>query len=79
MLASFFSHPVVWSTSLIEVLTIASIVGIAAAAYRKIECHQSGCHRLGRFSHGHYKLCHIHHPKVPSNGKVTQKHIKEIQ
>jgi sucrose-6-phosphate hydrolase SacC (GH32 family) len=31
--------------------------------------------RLGRFVHGHYKLCHLHHPDVPSNGKITWEHI----
>jgi hypothetical protein len=62
-------------TSWVELLTIFSIVALGVGAYRKIECHQSGCHRLGRFSHGHYHLCHVHHPKVPSDGKITEQHI----
>ncbi len=76
MLASFFSQPVVWSTSLVELLTILSVITFAVAAYRKIECHQSGCHRIGKFDHGHFKLCRRHHPLVPSSGKITQEHIK---
>ncbi len=50
-----------------------------AVAWRHLECHQTGCHRLGRFSHGHYRLCHVHHPLVPSDGKVTAEHIAAIQ
>lgn len=65
-------------TSWVELLTIVSIITVAIAAYRKIECHQSGCHRIGRFTHGHFKLCHIHHPLVPTDGKITQEHIKSV-
>jgi hypothetical protein len=77
MLASFFSQPVVWSTSLIELLTLVSVLALAVGAYRHIECHHSGCHRLGRFSHGQYKLCRVHHPNVPTSGRIDQTHIAE--
>jgi hypothetical protein len=39
----------------------------------------SGCHKLGRFVHGQYKLCHVHHPNVPSSGKITQKELDEVE
>lgn len=77
MLASFFSQPVVWSTSLIELLTIVGVFAFLGGAYRHIECNQEGCHRLGRFRKGHLKLCHVHHPDVPSDGKINQSHIEK--
>jgi hypothetical protein len=77
VLASFFSQPVVWSTSLVELLTLTSIVAFVIGAYRHIECHHSGCHRLGRFPHGHYKLCRIHHPLVPTTGPIDDARIAE--
>ena len=65
-------------TSWMELLTVATLLtvfGAVIGAYRHIECHQEGCHRLGRFPHGHLKLCHVHHPHVPSDGKINQTHI----
>ncbi len=56
-----------------------TLLGGAFVAYRKIECHQEGCHRLGRFQHGHLKLCHVHHPKVPNDGKINSEHIGAIK
>jgi hypothetical protein len=38
-------------------------------------CHQTGCYRRGRFRHGQYRLCQVHHPHVPSDGKITAEHI----
>ncbi len=55
-----------------------AIIGAVAGAYRKAECHQEGCHRLGRFPHGHYKLCHVHHPHVPSDGKINREAIDKM-
>lgn len=78
MLASlhFLSEAVV-GDSWIEVATVLTLVTFVAGAYRHIECHQDGCHRLGRFSHGHLKLCHVHHPHIPSDGKVDAEHIHD--
>ena len=78
MLATFFSQPLVWSTSLVELLTLTSIVAFVVGAYRHVECHHSGCHRLGRFPHGHYKLCRVHHPQVPTTGRIDQARIDEV-
>ena len=74
-LATFLSQPVVWGTSILEVFTLPGIIAVFLTAYHHVECHMGGCHRLGRFEHGQYKLCAVHHPKVPSNGKVTTAHI----
>jgi hypothetical protein len=72
----------VFITSWVELAAIASlltILGAFATAYRHIECHQDGCHRLGRFPHGHLRLCHVHHPLVPADGRITAEHINAIQ
>jgi len=61
-----------------ELTLIGTVIGSAIVAYRHIECHHEGCRRLGRFPHGHYKLCHIHHPHVPSDGKIHKGHIDEM-
>jgi hypothetical protein len=79
MIASLLSTPIVFGTSVSEVLQDAGLVTLIAGAYRHLECHQTGCHRFGRFTHGHYKLCARHHPLVPSNGKVTAEHINRIK
>jgi hypothetical protein len=68
-------------TSWMEILTAVSLLALVSAfatAYHHIECHQDGCHRLGRFTHGHFKLCHVHHPLVPSDGRVTAEHIAAV-
>lgn len=68
-------------TSWVELAAVASlgtIIAGFATLYRHVECHYDGCHRLGRFPHGHLKLCHIHHPRVPDDGKITGKHIRDV-
>lgn len=79
MIASLLSTPVVFGTSLSEVLQDAGLITLIVGAWHHIECHQDGCHRLGRFTHGHLKLCHVHHPLVPSDGKVTAAHINAVK
>jgi hypothetical protein len=61
-----------------EITLVGSVVMGGITAYRHIECHQEGCHRLGRFQHGHFKLCHVHHPHVPNDGRINRKHIDGI-
>jgi hypothetical protein len=75
MIAALLSHPVVFGTSISEVLMDVTLIGLAGGLYRHVECHQAGCRRLGRFRHGHYKLCAKHHPDVPSDGHITADHI----
>lgn len=76
-------------TSWVELLTISTILGIAVTVYRNSRCHATDCrrewrgHRLtlrrrGKYPHGHYKLCHVHHPNVPSDGKITAAHVQHL-
>ena len=65
-------------TSWVELLTLLALGSAIGGAWHHIACHQEGCHRLGRFTHGHYKLCHIHHPGVPNDGKVRAEHIAKV-
>lgn len=60
------------------VVGVVSLIGIGGIVSSLI-CHQSGCLRRGRFRHGHYRLCHVHHPNVPSNGKITAEHIAAVR
>ena len=60
---------------LTALISLVTLVALFATGYHHIECHQDGCHRLGRFAHGHLKLCHVHHPLVPNDGKITSVHI----
>ncbi len=73
---TFWSQPQVITDSWVEIASTITLIAFVLGAYKHLECHVSGCHRLGRFVHGHYKLCHIHHPNVPSSGKITQEHIE---
>jgi hypothetical protein len=59
------------------IISAVSLVGIGGLLSMLI-CHQKGCWRRGRFPHGHYRLCHVHHPHVPSDGKVTSEHIAAV-
>jgi hypothetical protein len=45
-------------------------VGGVFGVYRLIQCHVTGCVRLGRFPYGHYRYCRPHHPDVPSYGRL---------
>jgi hypothetical protein len=75
---SLFTSERVFTDTPVELLGVVTIVALIIGAYRHIECHQTGCHRFGRFVHGHYKLCHVHHPNVPSDGKITAEHIHNV-
>jgi hypothetical protein len=68
----------VWGDSLIECLSLFTLLGAFGTLYHHIECHHENCHRLGRFKHGHLHLCHIHHPLVSSSGKITDDDISKI-
>lgn len=64
--------------SVLEFLGLISLLAFFAGAWRHIECQRDGCHRWGRFPHGHYKLCRVHHPAVPDDGRITGEHIQAI-
>jgi hypothetical protein len=72
---TFWSQPQVITDSWVEIASTITLIAFVVGAYKHLECHKSGCHRLGRFTHGHYKLCRIHHPDVPNDGNITQDHI----
>lgn len=56
------------------IVSFISLIGIGGVVSMMI-CHHAGCYRRGRFRYGHYRLCHVHHPYVPSDGKVTDEHV----
>jgi hypothetical protein len=68
----------VFGDSYLELLTLAVLVSAFATAYKHVECHRSGCHRLGRFTHGHLKLCARHHPLVPDDGRIGPEQIEAV-
>lgn len=79
MLATLhFLSEQVFGDSYLELLTLAVLVSGFLGAYRHLKCHRSGCHRLGRFQHGHMKLCAVHHPLVPSNGRIGHEEIAAV-
>jgi hypothetical protein len=79
LLATFkFLTEQVVGDSYLELLSLAVLISAVAALYRHVECHQDGCHRLGRYTHGHLKLCAVHHPLVPNDGKVTAENIDAV-
>jgi hypothetical protein len=78
-----------WSSNLAQELTnfmggpiqTAEGVGglsILAMGYRLVNCQQTGCRRIGRFAHGHLRLCHRHHPLVPDDGVITATQIDAV-
>lgn len=72
---TFWSQPQVFTDSWVELASTITLIAFVVGVYRHLRCHKAGCHRLGRFTHGRYKLCRVHHPQVPSDGKITQEHI----
>lgn len=61
-----------------QVTLITAVIASTLTFWRHHECNQEGCHRLGRFKHGHLQLCHRHHPLVPDDGKINQTHIDRV-
>ena len=70
-----WSQPQVFTDSWVEVASTITLIAFVIGVYRHLECHKTGCHRLGGFMHGRYKRCHIHDPNVPDSGKITQEYI----
>ena len=76
---TFWSQPQVVTDSWVELAGTITLIAFVIGAYKHLECHVSGCHRIGRFVHGHYKLCHLHHPGVPNSGKITLEEIAKVK
>lgn len=76
MLASlpFTTSHAEWLGLVIAVISLIGIGGIVST----LICHRQGCFRRGRFRLGHFRLCHVHHPLVPSDGKITDEHIEAL-
>jgi hypothetical protein len=65
VLATFFSSPLVWSTSIIELLTVVGLFSLIGGLYRHFECHVGTCHRLGHPVQGTaHRACWHHHPQL---------------
>ncbi len=64
-----------WLGLVVGAISLIGIGGIVST----LVCHRSGCYRRGRFRYGHFKLCHVHHPGVPSDGKITDEHIAAVK
>lgn len=63
----FFSPPFVIGDSLIEWLTLFSIVALGIGAWDKVNCHEHGCPRISwhKDKDGH-PICKVHHPDHPA-------------
>jgi hypothetical protein len=70
----FTSSHAEWIGLIVGIVSLVGIGGIVSS----LVCHHSGCWRWGRFRHGHFRLCRVHHPHVPSDGKITQEHIDAV-
>ena len=60
---TFWSQPQVFTDSWVELASTITLIAFVVGVYKHLECHVGGCHRLGRFVHGRYKLCRVHHPE----------------
>jgi hypothetical protein len=68
VLATFFSEPLVWSTSIIELLTVVGLFSLIGGLYKHWECHVGTCHRLGHPVQGtSHRACWTHHPHLHPN------------
>lgn len=68
-----------WS-GFIPGMAIVTIFGGVWAHIRSINCHVTGCWRIGHFlvANGQYKVCGTHHPDgVVRSGKITHAHIRQ--
>jgi hypothetical protein len=81
---SFWSQPQVVTDSWVEVATVVTLVGFVVGAYRKINCHEPGCWRIGKHhvEGTPYITCHAHHPglegKSVRRGHIAAAHKKHV-
>ena len=88
---TFYPHERVFTDSPVELLglfgllvTLVTVLVSAVTYYRSTRCHNSSCRnrlglrRHGRFPHGHFRLCHVHHPHVSSDGTVLVRDVEDV-
>jgi hypothetical protein len=63
-----------WLGLIVSAVSLVGIGGVVSMLF----CHQDGCLRRGRFRYGHYRLCHVHHPDVPSDGRIRDEHVRAM-
>lgn len=82
-LASFLSHPIVFGTSISEVLQDAALISIIWAAFKHFNCHVNEpkfCWRWGHAVHGtSFRACHKHDDERPDDGRITAHHIMQAR
>jgi hypothetical protein len=80
-LATFVSQPVVWGTSIFEVVATLGIIPLIVTffigvyhVYRHHECDVDTCHKIGLSVHNtSHRACKPHHPHF--NGTITPEMI----
>lgn len=76
------SEPRVWFTSYAEAIALVtvplSICAGLAGAYKLVECRHGECRRVGLYHHKGVRVCSLHHPKLPSDGRITQEHLDNL-
>jgi hypothetical protein len=86
MIASFLSEPIVFGTSVSEVLQDVGLATLVGTAFKHFNCHVNSPHFCWRFGHPVYdnsgggtsfRACHLHHDERSDDGKVTAQHIKD--
>lgn len=78
---SVLSEPVVFGTSISEVLQDAALASLVATAFRHFNCHVNSPRFCWRFGHPvpgtSFRACHAHHHERSTDGKVTVEHINQ--
>ena len=65
-----------WS-GFLPALMVLSLLGSLTAVLRSMNCHVSGCPRIGRYrvAGGRFRVCARHHPDERLHGTVTHAHV----
>jgi hypothetical protein len=81
MIASLLSTPVVFGTSISEVLQDAGLGAIVWTGFKHFNCHVNSPKFCWRWGHGvpgtGFRACHKHTDERSSSGKVTAEHIQQ--
>lgn len=81
MIAALLSQPVVFGTSISEILQDATLLVFVSAVFKHFNCHVNSprfCWRWGHIVPGtSFRACHRHHHERPSSGEVSAEHIEK--